>query len=790
LQRTFDPGRLQPRDVLALQRTVGNQAVERLLARRAPVIQPKLTVGPVYDRYEEEADHIAGLLTHAPAPPAPPKVTRKENRDASPLWLEGGPLDASLASDITHARGGGHGLDTRVRRSFEARLGSDFQQVRVHTDNRADQLNRSLSARAFTTGQDIFFKRGEYRPHSGAGQQLLAHELTHVVQQVGAPKVQRWSWSWPWSKKKKDETGKQTDKQTDKQEDKNKKGATAFTKAPYNPLIATAMPGSTEAVDPKKLAQAQESAGSLGVAIPDYTNPDLGPAPADRYVVTIAVSQEKNDWWEKIKKLKTIGLKTLFKSPIELFSRIKSGDWEEYLLAKMLQTDDAKVLEQATNDFHSVGHTWIRLTAYASNKVKQHYSYGFWPRKIGDEGGYQMNKYVPGQVRHPDIVHEDDAIKRYYDKTVTGEQFQNALSLAQERYLSPPAYHVLDYNCTKFAREIVQAAGRSYPGSGIFPSIGYSPGQLFSALGDRLGKNKQGKTAYADDPLSDVTKSVKAGVEAREGLWKTKQKGLTPQDTNNYPQGIYEIPIPKDITLQASLTPEGPLTTKLDLKAADGDAEIYVKDELTTQYGRAYVKQSGKTYYFPIDQVLQPGMTPTGDLPEEPTGPVPPSQGTPYVATDELNISDQPPIANNQIFKDEAFYVIDSGYPGNVKDWAVDWVHIWWEGNEYYAIADDLRTKAKATATQNAPAPTTANDTSVSTTNVAPAKSIDLEKVLDPTALAFLSVGNWEGAAYDLGGDIFKLNEDELNALAEYMKITRKELDKQIAEYKKTYKPK
>jgi ribonuclease HI len=63
-------------------------------------------------------------------------------------------------------------------------FGSDFSGVRVHTDDRADRLNRSLDARAFTTGKDVFFRQGEYQPGSPAGNKLLAHELTHVVQQT------------------------------------------------------------------------------------------------------------------------------------------------------------------------------------------------------------------------------------------------------------------------------------------------------------------------------------------------------------------------------------------------------------------------------------------------------------------------------------------------------------------------------------------------------------------------------------------------------------------------------
>jgi hypothetical protein len=69
---------------------------------------------------------------------------------------------------------------------MEDSFGTDFSRVRVHTSSQSDTLNRQLQARAFTTGSDIFFRSGEYKPTSGAGQQLLAHELTHVVQQGAA----------------------------------------------------------------------------------------------------------------------------------------------------------------------------------------------------------------------------------------------------------------------------------------------------------------------------------------------------------------------------------------------------------------------------------------------------------------------------------------------------------------------------------------------------------------------------------------------------------------------------
>ena len=86
---------------------------------------------------------------------------------------------------IQRSRGGGQALDSEARTRMESAFGVDFSGVRVHTDGKADMLNRQLSARAFTTGRDIFFRQGAYNPGSSSGQELLAHELTHVVQQNG-----------------------------------------------------------------------------------------------------------------------------------------------------------------------------------------------------------------------------------------------------------------------------------------------------------------------------------------------------------------------------------------------------------------------------------------------------------------------------------------------------------------------------------------------------------------------------------------------------------------------------
>ena len=86
---------------------------------------------------------------------------------------------------INSAKGSGQPLASEVKKPMEQAFGADFNDVKVHTNTEADTLNKQLNAKAFTTGTDIFFRDGEYSPGSDGGNKLIAHELTHVVQQTG-----------------------------------------------------------------------------------------------------------------------------------------------------------------------------------------------------------------------------------------------------------------------------------------------------------------------------------------------------------------------------------------------------------------------------------------------------------------------------------------------------------------------------------------------------------------------------------------------------------------------------
>jgi hypothetical protein len=221
------PGRvrsLQP--IGRLQRTLGNRGMERLL--RSGAIQAKVAVGPAHDEYEREADQIAAEVMRMPDPEVGLTARRTtlrvqracsaceedqreeqtaqrgtarlqrmcgacEEADAQEedvvqaKRVSADPPDASpeLTSYVDRARGGGEPLTGSTRARFENRFGHDFGGVRVHTDSRSAAAAAEINSYAFTIGSDIHFGAGRFQPGTPQGDRLLAHELTHTIQQTG-----------------------------------------------------------------------------------------------------------------------------------------------------------------------------------------------------------------------------------------------------------------------------------------------------------------------------------------------------------------------------------------------------------------------------------------------------------------------------------------------------------------------------------------------------------------------------------------------------------------------------
>ncbi|WP_218963856.1 eCIS core domain-containing protein [Nostoc linckia] len=120
---------------------------------------------------------------------APEEEEEEEELQMKPMVQHQGKAgmaaNPNLETSINQAKGNGQPMADNIREPMEQAFGADFSGVKVHTDSQSNKLNQSIQARAFTTGQDVFFKQGEYNPQSADGQELLAHELTHVLQQSG-----------------------------------------------------------------------------------------------------------------------------------------------------------------------------------------------------------------------------------------------------------------------------------------------------------------------------------------------------------------------------------------------------------------------------------------------------------------------------------------------------------------------------------------------------------------------------------------------------------------------------
>lgn len=180
----------------------------------ANMLQAKLEVGEPGDRFEQEADAVAEQVVSSSAPNIQAKCAECEEEESlqmqpmeeeeeeelqmkPQLQLSGNEAVGNEASPwiqnkINSSRGGGSGLDSSTRSFMESRIESDFSNVKIHTSGEAVQMNRELGAKAFTVGSDIYFNEGQYRPESTEGKKLLAHELTHTVQQGAATeRVQR-----------------------------------------------------------------------------------------------------------------------------------------------------------------------------------------------------------------------------------------------------------------------------------------------------------------------------------------------------------------------------------------------------------------------------------------------------------------------------------------------------------------------------------------------------------------------------------------------------------------------
>jgi hypothetical protein len=219
--------------IMDLQRTIGNQAVVRLLHANAegfkvgsdtcattrfaydfsripvhsktPVkLQAKLKVNTPGDSYEQEADRLSEQVMHMPetrlqrACPRDGGCPTGQNEQAGHEHLQTKSVHANDTGEVSAPaivnevlQSSGQPLDVATRAFMEPRFGHDFSHVRVHTDAKAAASAHAVNALAYTVGQDVVFGAGEYAPQTTEGRRLLAHELAHTLQQVEPGVLQR-----------------------------------------------------------------------------------------------------------------------------------------------------------------------------------------------------------------------------------------------------------------------------------------------------------------------------------------------------------------------------------------------------------------------------------------------------------------------------------------------------------------------------------------------------------------------------------------------------------------------
>ena len=153
-----------------------------------PALQRKLAVGASNDPLEREADHVADQVLAVPAPSAVGDSALHIQRYARQVSVGTETAPASVDRVLASS---GKPLEPALRQDMEQRFGHDFSQVRVHLGGVAEQSAREVNANAYTVGHDIVFGAGRFSPGTHEGQRLLAHELTHVVQQRPVPVIQR-----------------------------------------------------------------------------------------------------------------------------------------------------------------------------------------------------------------------------------------------------------------------------------------------------------------------------------------------------------------------------------------------------------------------------------------------------------------------------------------------------------------------------------------------------------------------------------------------------------------------
>ncbi len=616
------PASAHPADILALQRQYGNQAVQRLIQRKVTVGAANDPLEVEADRMadkvmgtsqpadvhrdaseeeeiqtkrirrQEDEDEIQTKRADIRRSPEEEeelqakRIQRQEDEDeiqakrtdllrapeeeeevqARPQgrnWSDSFDAGIDVENQLNAEKGGGAPLPGDVRGFMETHIGADFSSVRVHADGAAAKLNRKVAAQAFTHGSDIYMGTGKYRPDTTDGKRLLAHELTHVVQQGAAgPSVQRLIGRADFVR---------LSGEASKIAARNKstywrilKALEEYAKAkqPKDKKMILFQLGRDINTWLDKHREHKYVSQEPGADIDEYAS-DKGDLRKEEYLLKlkeevkaeysgkdtdeetpsdiIAELNEQSQFQEDhLKSLKQRGLPKTDKYSLTVVAAIENKDYLDFARkrlkitiaqklkpfgklsnAQIKQEAARQVVEQKYKDLDveerlkkieeladaggEVGHTWVifkHLTA-GGQRISDE-SYGFWPL-----GGFNHPTLpVPGVVKSPDYQHDKDPEQRRLDFQITPEQYMKGLDRAVTLMKSPPDYKLIEYNCTKFARDIALTVGVTFPENAYLtvPTASmkaWNPNALFTEMGKNKGSYNPIEQAVDEAALRD-----------------------------------------------------------------------------------------------------------------------------------------------------------------------------------------------------------------------------------------------------------------------------------------------
>ncbi len=497
-------------------RGMGNRSVGALLRRMraaaTPATDPGLTVRPADDRFEDAA-HRAAERT---APDRPqPAGGRAPPPARGPRPRGGAPVDAETGAAIRRGFERGRPLSAHLRRSLEPRFGVDLSGIRLHSDRRAAEVTRGLGATAATVGRTIWLDPARCAVETRSGQAVLRHEIAHAVQQSGVRRPGR-----PPTLGRPSAPVVQCLITVD---DMRAYGGAPSSRGKYKALLglveqwhAIAGDAADAATRRQVLHNAIEAQARKYIA----ANEGAGGRDKQRKVAAARALIESVDWdrgrlqrkpdrvarfdaWRDAvralpedaaddmtyvfnihavtghERYDTFAIKRSRMKAMQWFTRKTGGEIKDEAAREVADeftedwqpappgTDDTpRARKERKEDYVAglmaagVGHTWVSFhTETSTGQTADARSFGLYPGATGDS----PFDAVPGRVSHPETHSATEDMARSRRVPVPFDRWKTGLKFAYDQYRSPKDYSLLEYNCTRFAKDVADHTGVPFP---------------------------------------------------------------------------------------------------------------------------------------------------------------------------------------------------------------------------------------------------------------------------------------------------------------------------------------